>query len=78
MRGILKNEEIYVLNQKKLLIFAAYTNNHRHQNIMNRLLRRLPRLGYRQKIVLLLFGWNFCRVRRTFPVSAQISHLFGE
>ena len=59
MRGILKNEEIYVLNQKKLLIFAAYTNNHRHQNIMNRLLRRLPRLGYRQKIVLLLVGGIF-------------------
>lgn len=44
--------------RKKLLI-AAYTNNHRHQNIMNRLLRRLPRLGYRQKIVLLLLGGIF-------------------
>ena len=40
-------------------MFAAYTNNHRHQNIMNRLLRRLPRLGYRQKIVLLLVGGIF-------------------
>ena len=45
--------------REKLFIFAAYTNNHRHQNIMNRLLRRLPRLGYRQKIVLLLVGGIF-------------------
>ena len=45
--------------RKKLLMYAAYTNNHRHQNIMNRLLRRLPRLGYRQKIVLLLMGGIF-------------------